>query len=223
MRLWMITIPGSVVVLFSAALVYNMAGGAPKPYPSPVLSSRHLVTPAMEQTALAMMKNPKLQFEGLDQKGQKFDLSEALKHGPTFVYFIMDGCPCSTDVEPMFHRLYEQLGHKVNFVGIINKGVDRAKHWATEQNTPYPVLADPDQKIIETYGATNSAFSALVSQKGEIVKVWPGYSRDIFTEMNAKLSAAIDAPVKPFDLGALPTVKTAGCAFEKPGKPASQK
>lgn len=72
---------------------------------------------------------------------------------PEFVYFIEDGCPCSYTAEPLFHALYRQFGGRVDFIGVTNADKKGAEDWLREMGAPYPLISDPELKIIHDYEA----------------------------------------------------------------------
>ena len=156
---------------------------------------------------------PEISENTVDVWRSPFDLKTALAKGPVFIYFIMDGCPCSIDAQPLFSHLRDKFGGPVTFVGVINTDAPKGLKWASANNMTDPLLPDPKLKIIKAYKASNSAFSALVLPDGTIAKMWPGYSRDYMLDMNERLCKALGQPVTPFDPLYAPLAKTAGCYF----------
>ena len=80
-------------------------------------------------------------------------------------------------------------------------------------DVPYPVVPDPTKRIIHAFEAKNALYSALVSTGGRIVKMWPGYSKDLLLEMNTTLAREAGVPEKPFDTKFAPIEKSTGCTF----------
>lgn len=178
-----------------------------------VAPARHLVTPIMLRETAAETKKPAPAVHALDSEGKEVALGSTNALRPQFVYFVLDGCPCSFDAEPLFHKLAKQFAGKVDFVSVIDAPKSRAHEWATQMLVDYPVIPDPDKKIIHAYGARASVYSALLDRDGRIVKMWPGYSADYLREMNKLMADVSGTPERPFDPEYAPKVKATGCAF----------
>jgi len=182
---------------------------------APIVSSepRHLVTAKMMEIASGWLQKEAPTFATKDYEGKAVTLGGEALTRPQFIYFIKDGCPCSIEVEPLFHDLQKRFAKSIEFVGVIDQADKKARQWSTDMLTPYPVVSDPTKQIIHAYGATNSAFSVLVGKNGKILKMWPGYSIDLLEDMNQNLAVAIGQEPKPFDTKWAPKTRAAGCAF----------
>ena len=173
---------------------------------------RHPVTAEMAKETGNWAKKKAPPIETTTLAGSKWSFAFA-KGKPVFVYFIKKGCPCSTDAEPLFQKLYEQHKGKVEFVGVITSGAKDAKEWQEIHKTPYNILLDEKATIARSYQAKNSVYSALINPDGTIERMWPGYSRDILKAINAVLAAASNQPEKVFDAGYAPIEKSSGCSL----------
>jgi hypothetical protein len=174
---------------------------------------RHVVTAAMDLLAGSWQRKTAPHFATADYLGEKVDFAGTLSR-PQFVYFIKDGCPCSFEVEPLFKSLARKYKGKIDFVGVIDKGEKEARQWSTDLLVEHPIVPDPQQQIMAAYGATNSAFSALVSKDGKVVQMWPGYSRDILQEMNVRMANELGEKATTFDPQWAPVKRSAGCVFD---------
>jgi peroxiredoxin len=152
-------------------------------------------------------------FKVKDATGADVIVGDHQAKKPQFVYFVLDGCPCSFDAEPLFHDLYKRFKGNVDFVSVTNGDLEKAKLWRTELSVPYPVIPDPKEEIIHAYGAKAAIYSALITKDGHIAKMWPGYSKDLLIEMNTVMSKLAGVPEKPFDTKYAPITKATGCAF----------
>lgn len=174
--------------------------------------SRHAVTDPMRKDADARARDVAPRFEKTDAADKPVVIGG--KHDkPQFVYFIKEGCPCSFDAEPILNSLYKHLGKKVDFVAIINQDQEGAKKWSGAMLPPYPVVADPKLEMITAFKIKSSVYGVLLDNEGRIVKMWPGYSKNILSEMNKVMSAEAGVEVKPFDSLYAPKPDTAGCDF----------
>jgi len=174
---------------------------------------RHLVTEAMTAETEARLNKLEPAITASDVNGTTVSIAPSNGQRPQFVYFVLDGCPCSFDAEPLFHDLYKQFKGHVDFVSVTNGTLEKAKLWNSELSVPYPVVPDPKEEIIHAYGAKAAVYSILITRDGHIAKMWPGYSKDLLLEMNKLMSKLAAVPEKPFDTKYAPKVKATGCAF----------
>ncbi len=65
-------------------------------------------------------------------------------------------------------RLFAAYKDEIRFLGVIDAEVSRARGWAKENSVPFPILADPESRIVHAYKAESSAYVALVSKEGTI-------------------------------------------------------
>jgi len=214
MRPIYITLPAGLALASAGGLMMLQAqqphvSGAPKLNPK----TFHAITEKMQKEAKSWAAKPAPGFETEDFEGKPVTIASPQGRRPQFVYFIMDGCPCSVEVEPLFQDLAKRYKERIEFVSVIDQDKEKARRWSVEMLSHIPVVPDPSKKIIKAYEATNSAFSALVSEDGRILKMWPGYSVDILKEMNEMMAKAAGIQAKPFDTKWAPKKPSAGCAF----------
>ncbi len=221
MKLFWITIPaslalagGGMLLIMRSRMAFSNAPAAPNVDAAP----RHPVTADMIAKSEALSRKPAPEFTLKDLYGKEWTRTEAQRAKPTLIYFIMDGCPCSTDAEPMFQALWKHHAGDITFVGVINKAGADAKKWHDNHDMPYLMLLSPDHKAMDAFGARESTYSTLVDPDGRIIKQWPGWSKRILTEMNAEMAKATGKSVRPFDTAYAPVADSSGCVFgTKPG------
>ncbi|CAN5358141.1 hypothetical protein BH11ARM2_BH11ARM2_13000 [soil metagenome] len=210
------------LVVLAAGLAFASAGAllmwqSAKPIimEAPIVSNqpRHPVTPAMALDAERRARKDAPDFSKKDFEGKAVEIGRPHPGKLQFLYFVMDGCPCSVEAEPLFHDLWKLHRGKVDFVAVIDKGDQVARQWSVDMLTPYPVVADPKGEVITAYDAPNSAYSALVDEKGKLVKVWPGYSVSILKEMNRIMSEEFGEKPQKLDPKWAPEKAASGCAF----------
>ena len=178
-----------------------------------VAPARHLVTARMSRETEAAAFRTVPTFSVTDSEGRAVTIGAKDAKRPQFVYFILDGCPCSFDAEPLFHKMSHQFAGAVDFISVTDATRAKAHDWSVQLLVNYPVVPDPQKRIIHAFGARSSVYSALVSRDGHIVKMWPGYSAGLLQEMNAALAKEAGIPERPFDPEYAPKVKATGCAF----------
>ncbi|MBW7927431.1 MAG: redoxin domain-containing protein [Fimbriimonadaceae bacterium] len=211
------------LVGFAAALgvvCVGLVGCAEAPPPEPRAANpveaakpRHPVTNEMWQDAEKAAGQPAPVFEAKDANGATHSLATLTGGKPLALYFIKDGCPCSVDVEPLYQRMAAKFGDKVRFAGVINGDAEIAKAWLAKMETPYPVLLDPDIKVVKEYKADRSVYLLVIGPDGNIVRMWPGYSQTMLSELNATLAKMTGTEETPFDAAYAPREPTSGCSF----------
>jgi len=139
-------------------------------------------------------------------------IKESREH-PLVLFFIQEGCPCSELADPYFRGLHAAYGERVAFLGVIDGDLATAKDWSSRHHSPYTIVADPDQKLIEACGAERSAYVMLIAPGGKIEALWPGYSSAMLEELSVWLAAIIGQPRATLDTQGAPTAMASGCAF----------
>lgn len=180
----------------------------------PFVSSgiRHPVTPEMLKAAGAMSTKAAPFFERKDLRGQDVRIGGAGER-PQFVYFILSGCPCSVDVQPLFNKMAARYGDKADFIGVINVGPEKAKDYAGENTVLHPIVSEPGLQVMKAYGAKQSVYSALVRPDGTIERMWPGYSESMLHELNRRLAQLTGIKEEAFDAKYAPKELASGCFF----------
>ncbi|RYG49163.1 redoxin domain-containing protein [bacterium] len=206
----------AAVALTGAGLFLTVSANRPDVNQVPIISNqpRHPVTPAMTEDAARRARKDAPDFEKKDYEGKAVEIGRPHPGKLQFAYFVLEGCPCSIEVEPLFHELWKVHRKNVDFVAVINKDDKVARQWSVDMLTPYPVVADPKGEVITAYDAPNSAYSALIDDKGRIIKVWPGYSSSILLEMNKLMAEEMGQKPTKFDPQYAPKEATSGCAFD---------
>lgn len=171
---------------------------------------RHPVTPEMEKETSWQKLKPAPEMTVADASGGNHELGG--KEKAQFLLFILDGCPCSVDAQPIMDKLYKHFEGAIDFLGVTNGDLAKAKDYWMTYSVPFPVIPDPKKEIIHAYQAKHSVYSALLLH-GKIVKMWPGYCVDMLKDMNHLMSQVAMVPEKPFDTEYAPVVKTSGCTF----------
>lgn len=187
----------------------------PSPDPSGILMvPRHPVTPEMWEDAKLRTDTPAPNFEVTDTTGKTHTLASLTGEKPLLLYFILDGCPCSIDSEPLFQRLYLHHEGRANFLGVTNGSEEIAKMWVKDWISPYPVAANPSLDVMNTYKVERSVYCLLIDKDGEIVKMWPGYSAEMMVEASKLISDLTGEKTAPFDPLYAPKEMTSGCSFK---------
>lgn len=172
----------------------------------------HPVTAKMIEDADRLTLKPAPAYKLMSVREEPVSIS-GTQERPQFVLFILDGCPCSIDAQPLFNSLAKQWKDKVDFIGVIDSDQKKGRTWTQDYRPVFPVVSDSKKEIIKAYEAKQSVYCALISKDGKIVKMWPGYSADMLKEMNEKIGEEVGIEAKPFDAKYAPNEKTSGCYF----------
>ncbi len=161
---------------------------------------------------LAQPKTPKVapSFQAMGTDGKTHTLASLTKDKQLVLYFIKVGCPVNAEAEKYFDRLYQAYKGKVNFYGVINADEAGYKQWKKSYKASYPVLLDPDKKIIRPYRATHSPFAVVVGPEAKVVLVEDGYSVGQLAGLGKTMAKAAKVPEKKLDLSGAPVDATAG-------------
>jgi peroxiredoxin Q/BCP len=143
---------------------------------------------AIQATALQNVvkkgtKAPVFSAEGTD--GKTHTLSSLTKDGPVHLYFIKEGCPVNHRAAPHVTKIDSTYSGKAKIIGVYNGSLAGAKRWASRYGAKYPILADPDLKIIRSFGAPYSPFLISVDKSGKVENVLEGLSPRELTRLNA--------------------------------------
>ena len=173
----------------------------------------HKVTPDMLASAGQRVKSAAPAFRRVDADGTTQDLAELLKSGPVVLVFIKDGCPCSVSASPYFNALHTLYRGRLRLLGVIEGDAEVARRWGSANHVTFPILLDPSLDLAKNYGATNSAFVALIDRDGRIDELWPGYSASMLHDLNRRASAMAGLVQEPFDASDAPEELYSGCPF----------
>jgi len=173
---------------------------------------RHPVTNEMLYSASCQSDKVAPFFKLQDVHGSPVQLGGAGAR-PQFVYFILDGCPCSVNAQPLFNELYQRFNGKVDFVAVTNADPSQAIDYAGATTVLHPIVSDPKLDIMKAYGARESTYNFIIRPDGRIDRMWPGYSQDILRSINARLAQMLGEKPQPIDVSLASTDKLSGCFF----------
>ena len=93
------------------------------------------------------------EFDLADQDGRKHTLKALLKDGPLILYFYpADFTPGCTKEACSFRDLHQDLlKAKLRVVGVSPQDVESHRRFAEKHGLNFPLLADPDKKVVKAY------------------------------------------------------------------------
>jgi peroxiredoxin len=117
-------------------------------------------------------------------------------------------------MQPFFNQLARAYAPSVGFLGVIDRQSEEARSWGRANQVPFPILADPDLAIVRAYGASNSAYVALIDKRHQIEKFWPGVSEGMLDDLNQRLARLAGIEPRPIDASEAPEDLYSGCPFD---------
>lgn len=118
---------------------------------------------------------PNVSLAGTDGKTYN---AAALAARPTVLVFINNRCGHSADAIPAVNRLATGLGSGARLIGVANVDRAQAAQMRTRLKASFPILADPDGKLIDAFGATHSMDVGVVRPQGRMmVRRWNEFSQ----------------------------------------------
>jgi peroxiredoxin Q/BCP len=117
------------------------------------------------------------EFELSDQDGRRHTLNSLLADGPLILYFYpADFTPGCTKEACSFRDLHQELMKaRLRVVGVSPQDVDSHRRFADTHSLNFPLLADPDKKVVKAYdldgplGIGVRRGTYLISRDGRIV------------------------------------------------------
>lgn len=146
-------------------------------------------------------------FELKTAEGKAYSLKSLTQDSDLVVlYFISWTCPVNAEALEYITPIANAAnGKKVKFVGITNANASQFKDWQAKFKAKYPVLLDPQKKVIQAYGAERSPWFILVNKSGEIVHTDKGYSASSLAELNERIAKVESRPAVKVDLKGAPS------------------
>lgn len=121
--------------------------------------------------------SPAPDFSALDQNNKKHSLSDY--HGSWLVlyFYPRDNTPGCTKEACSFRDNYSQIQALASLLGVSSNTQSSHANFAQKYDLPFPLLADPDKKIINAYHADGLILpkrtTFIISPQGKIAKIYP--------------------------------------------------
>ncbi len=144
-------------------------------------------------------------FSAAGSDGKTHTLASLTKDGPVHLYFIKIGCPVNHRAAPFVNKLDKAYGNKSRVVGVINGSAADAKAWAKEYGTKFPILADPDLKIIHAYHADHSPWVVSVGKDKKVTKAISESSSVNLKGLNERVAKGLNAKLVAISFDGAPS------------------
>lgn len=119
---------------------------------------------------------PAPDFTAVDQDGKMHTLADYAGEWLLLYFYPKDNTSGCTAEACGFRDLYGDLKQHVHILGVSGDGVESHKKFAEEFRLTFPLLADAERSIIESYGANGLLFtkrcSFLIDPEGKIAKIY---------------------------------------------------
>lgn len=129
-------------------------------------------------------------FSAEDQNGREHKLEDYKGKWFLLYFYPKDNTPGCTREACSFRDNIEKFKGKLTVVGVSGDSVKSHKNFSDKYELPFTILADPEKKILEAYGANNIIFakrtSFLINPEGKIVKIYPRVKPDTHVEQILK-------------------------------------
>lgn len=166
---------------------------------------------ALSLSAFAGNK-PAPAFSEVGSDGKRYTVKTLTNGKPVLIMFFAAGCPHNVHGIEDMNRLQALLGGSVRLAGMTNLDAKQTKQFAAKHHAKFPILSDPDGKVIAAFGAVGGLDNALVLANGEVVKRWIGYDQATLRQFESELQKA-GGPALKLNIDSLPKDRQAGCAF----------
>jgi hypothetical protein len=176
----------------------------------------HYVTATQLRSSNALVRRTFDDVVAVTSDKRRMDWSTLSGGHPVLLVFIKEGCPCSVEFEPYFHRIYDAYHAAVRVLGVIDGAQSTADRFAAANSVPYPVVADPHEWLIGRFEAKNGGYVALLDSEGVVAGFWPGFSEEAMSDLGRRMSRLAGVAEQPIATAGLPKKLTTGCPFDIP-------
>lgn len=177
---------------------------------------RHPVTDEMRARAEAKEGELAPEIDLPSTSKENIQLSSLIDQKPVVVVMTKDGCPCSIEVQPHMTEIAKAYEGKVTFLGVIDGNLQAAENYKHDFQVPYELVYSEELDIFKKFDAKQSVYTYLIAKGGNILKIWPGYSKGSLKQLNTMIANEIGQKSAnlPFDM--TPDEMTSGCFFFMP-------
>lgn len=116
------------------------------------------------------------EFSAIDQNGETHSLSDYRGQYLLLYFYPKDDTPGCTTEACSFRDGYSELLPHVQIVGLSADSRESHEKFAEKYSLPFPLLSDPEKKILKAYGVNGMFFSErtsfLINPDGKIAKIY---------------------------------------------------
>ena len=115
-------------------------------------------------------------------------LDQAAKSAPAVLYFVATDCGSNPEAIPLVQSIYTANEDKGKFFVVMNTDAEGAAKWAQENKTTFPIIPDPEKKIIDKYKVEFSQTGVMVDSGLKETKRFAGYGKSVLEDLNKSLA-----------------------------------
>lgn len=135
------------------------------------------------------VKAPDFRLQGIDEEGneREYRLTDLLRDGKEVVlyFYPKDNTPGCTQEACDFRDNFNRIAGRARVIGVSRDSLASHRNFRQKQGLNFPLLSDPDHRVIEAYGAWGekkmygkSAMgirrsTVLIGPDGTVRKLWP--------------------------------------------------
>jgi len=109
---------------------------------------------------------PSPEFELSDQSGQLHSLEDYRDQWVVLYFYPKDGTPgCTTEACEFRDKIFEFKRMNVQILGVSLDDVESHQKFSDQYDLPFPLLADDDGKVSESYGVKTRMFGMKVAKR----------------------------------------------------------
>ena len=132
------------------------------------------------------------------QEGKKVSLHDYRGQWVVLYFYPKDMTPgCTIEAHNFQRDQKEYDAKKAAILGVSVDSVDSHVQFCTKENLTFKLLADPDKKVVTTYGSTQKFGDSVVAARNTFIIDPKGVIRKVFVKVNpqphsAEVLAALD-------------------------------
>ncbi|MBT8091251.1 MAG: peroxiredoxin [Gammaproteobacteria bacterium] len=113
-----------------------------------------------------LLGNPAPEFELADQTGQLHSLEDYREQWVVLYFYPKDNTPgCTTEACEFRDNIFAYRDLNAQILGVSLDDVDSHREFAEHHSLPFPLLADVDGSVAESYGVKTRMFGMAVAKR----------------------------------------------------------
>lgn len=152
-------------------------------------------------------------FSAQTATGKTYNFMQLVEKRPLFLYMIQASCGMNAQAVKYYERIFKAYNGKPNFIGIFDGNAKTYQAWQKIYKVSFPILLDPEMKIIDAYHAERSPWLFMIGTDGKILEEWKGYSKSYLEQLNKLMAENSQLKLKKVDFEGAPSEPRHGCPF----------
>ena len=149
-------------------------------------------------------------FTASTAQNKTYNLKSLTQKRPVFLYMIQASCGINAKAVRYYEAMFKAYKDKPNFIGLFDGNAKAFQAWQKVYKVSFPVLLDPNLKVIHAYHSERSPWLFKIGTDGKILNEWKGYSISSLEELNKLLAQNAGMPVQKVSFKGAPTQPSYG-------------